>query len=249
MEVHVRHLFRRLMICLVPALLLAACSQTDSGEGINPVGPSRDGDGDGIVDAVDRCPGERETLNGVFDRDGCPDTSVDLYLAARSDADAFFGLYFNSVLLRPYVPSRLQMFTGRATSACGPGQGPFYCGADGTVYLDQGFMDNQLRRIGDFAPAMIVAHEVGHHTQNLLGLLGTLSIQKELQADCLAGAWAASAGARGLLDAGDFQEAAQSLFEAGDQIGLPWFAPGAHGTPLQRQQAFTFGFQRGAFFC
>lgn len=228
---------------VVSILSFVACS------GGNPIEPTPDVDNDGILGAADRCPNEAETLNRIFDTDGCPDRPADLYAAVLPDVQAFWNIYFTSVLGRPYVPTRMQLFSGQTFSACGPGQGPFYCGIDSTVYLDERFMDAQLARFGDFAPAMILAHEVGHHTQNLLGLLGAISIQKELQADCLAGAWSASAGARGLLDVGDFQEAASSLFSSGDTMGTPWFAPGAHGAPFQRQQAYLSGFQRGAFYC
>ena len=232
---------------LILLVLLTGCDQKITGP--DPV--NLDTDNDGIMNSADSCPSQPETVNKVFDRDGCPDQPLDLYLAVRADADAFWTFYFNGVLGRQYFPvARVQMFNGFVASACGPGSGgPFYCGLDFVMYLDERFMLDQLNRIGDFAPAAIVAHEVGHHVQGLLGLLGLPSIQKELQADCLAGAWAASAGARGLLDPGDFQEAARSLFEAGDPAGVPWFAPSAHGTPQQRQQSFTFGFTAGAIRC
>jgi uncharacterized protein len=208
-----------------------------------------DRDGDGVADSNDRCPTQPETRNNVFDLDGCPDTPQDLYVAVRADVEAFWSQYFTSVLRRPYSPLQgVVSFTGTATSLCGPGQGPFYCPASRTMYLDLNFLSVQLTRIGDFAPAIIIAHEVGHHTQALLGFLGNgaLSIQTELQADCLAGRWAASAGARGLLDAGDVQEAFVSLFTVGDPAGTPWFAPGAHGTAQQRQAAFSHGLANGA---
>lgn len=214
------------------------------------VGPSNpDLDGDGILNLADRCPSQPETVNRVFDRDGCPDTPADLYAAVQADVNVFWNTYFATVLFRPYGPPGFRLFVGGVGSPCGAGAGPFYCGLDRVVYLDDTFMQAQLTKFGDFAPAMIIAHEVGHHTQNLLGLLGQLSIQKELQADCLAGGWSASAGARGLLDAGDLQEAAGSLFAAADAAGVPWFAPGAHGTGVQRQQAFSNGFLRGAGAC
>lgn len=244
---------RRCMLAGIVAslALLGACDwPSDDPEGglTGPTTPT-DTDGDGITGAGDRCPTQPETFNGVFDRDGCPDRTADLYVAAFNDSQAFWSSYFSTVIFRPYFPARLQLFSGRVSSSCGPGVGPSYCGLDATVYLDEPFLEGQLRRFGDFAPAMIVAHEVGHHTQNLLGLLNVPSIQKELQADCLAGAWSASAGARGLLEPGDFQEAAASLFSVGDPLGTPWFAPGAHGSPQQRQQAFLVGFSRGAFGC
>ena len=238
-------------LLIFTAAMTAACADggtTDDGG--NPLQPSVDADSDGIAGSADLCPSQPETRNGVFDRDGCPDRPADLYFAVMSDAQGFWAAYFPSVMARPYYYARLQIFMAPTLTACGPSNpGPFYCGFDSTVYLHEGVLDDQLRRFGDFAPAVIISHEVGHHTQNLTGLLGTISIQKELQADCLAGAWSASAGARGLVEAGDLQEGAMSLFSAGDPIGTPWFAPGAHGTPLQRQQAFFNGFSRGAPGC
>jgi len=210
---------------------------------------NNDTDGDGILNALDRCPTQPETKNGVFDRDGCPDQVADLYAVVKNDVDLFWTGYFNSVLLRPYFSANMRLFRGATGSFCGSGSGPFYCGLDNTVYLDEGFLESQLSRIGDFAVAVVIAHEIGHHTQNLLGLLGQISIQKELQADCLAGGWAASATIRGQLDNGDLQEGARSLFEVGDPAGTPWFASGAHGSAAQRNQAFATGFARGAFSC
>jgi predicted metalloprotease len=242
----------KVAMLLLAGLLAVACAKGGDSEddGRNPLKPSADLDGDGILDSVDGCPSQAENRNGVFDRDGCPDRPADLYHSAMADAQTFWANYFNGVLGRPYYPARLVMFSTPIVTPCGPASpGPFYCGLDATVYLHEGFMDDQLRRFGDFAPVVIVAHEVGHHTQNLTGVLGAISIQKELQADCLAGAWSASAGARGMVETGDLNEGAMSLFSAGDAIGTPWFAPGAHGNSVQRQQAFFSGFSRGAFGC
>jgi|SRR6185369_16911684 len=210
---------------------------------------SKDTDGDGIPDVRDKCPTLRETFNKVFDSDGCPDTPNDLYVAVRNDVEAFWSFYFQTTLRRPYTPLQgAYTFTGTVSTPCGPGQGPMYCSVNLSMYLDVNFLAAQLTRFGDFAPAIIIAHEIGHHTQRLLGIIGSgaPSIQIELQADCLAGRWAASAGARGLLEDGDIQEAYGSLFSVGDPAGTPWFAPGAHGTPQQRQNAFAFGLAGGA---
>jgi predicted metalloprotease len=210
----------------------------------NPTAP-KDSDGDGIPDSMDRCPTQRETRNGVFDSDGCPDSPLDLYAAVRTDVEQFWSGYFTTVIRRPYTPltAAITFSGGTIATPCGPGQGPFYCPTNLTTYLDLKFLQAQLTKIGDFAPAIIIAHEIGHHTQRLLGISssGALSIQLELQADCLAGRWAASAAQRGFLEPGDIQEALRSLFTVGDPAGTPWFAPGAHGTSFQRQAAFQQG--------
>ena len=195
-------MWKPLSAVLVVAVL-AGCSDVS--------GPTQDQDpdpdNDGFSGVQDQCPTAPETLNGVFDGDGCPDTPRDLYVAVREDVEAFWGGYFPSAFAIPYRPiNGLVFFSGSVNSACGVASGPFYCGLDFRVYVDEPFMLDQLNRIGDFAPAIIIAHEIGHHTQALLGLLTQPSIQKELQADCLAGRWAGTAGARGLLDYGDIQE-------------------------------------------
>jgi predicted metalloprotease len=243
---HGRRTFLPAVVCLIA--LLAGCG---GGNHDNVVmTPAKDTDADGILDVADRCPTQPETINKVLDRDGCPDVVSDLYPAVRADVESFWSAFFPASVGRPYSPiTGFQLFAGTAISPCGTGAGPFYCPVDRVVYLDTPFMEDQIARIGDFAGATIIAHEIGHHVQNLRGLFGTLSIAIELQADCMAGAWAGSAGARGLLEAGDFQEAARALFEAGDATGTPWFAPSAHGTPLQRQQSFVRGFNAGAVGC
>jgi predicted metalloprotease len=144
----------------------------------------------------------------------------------------------------------MQLFTGQAASPCGAMDGPFYCSADGGVVgLESEFMQTDLSAFGDFGAAVVVAHEIGHHTQALRGLLRVPSIFKELQADCLAGGWMKDAGARGLLEVSDPQEAAGSLFDVGDPSGTPWTHPDAHGTPQQRVEAFRIGFLQGVGSC
>ncbi len=216
----------------------------------NPTTPTRptaptDFDRDGIPDNIDKCPTQPETRNGVFDSDGCPDSPLDLYAAVRIDVEQFWSGYFTTVFRRQYTPltAAITFSGGTVQTPCGPGQGPLYCPASLTMYLDLNFLQAQLTKIGDFAPAIIIAHEIGHHTQRLLGISssGALSIQLELQADCLAGRWAASAAQRGFLEPGDIQEALTSLFTVGDPAGTPWFAQGAHGTSFQRQAAFQQG--------
>jgi predicted metalloprotease len=102
--------------------------------------------------------------------------------------------------------------------------------------------------IGDFAVATILAHEAGHHVQNLSGILGktsTLNIQRELQADCLAGVWGHSVYREGLLQPGDVEEAIQAMDDAADLPGTPQNAPRAHGSPTQRTDSFFTGYRSG----
>ena len=172
-----------------------------------------------------------------------------------------------------YQQPRLVLFRGATQTACGTGQaamGPFYCPADQKVYIDLGFyqtLKNQLGAPGDFAQAYVIAHEVGHHVQHLLGITdkvdsmrgrvskaeqNQLSVRLELQADCLAGVWAHHAqDARQILEQGDVEEAMNAAAKIGDDA-LQRAAGGAvvpdsftHGTSAQRQRWFQSGLQRG----
>ena len=172
-----------------------------------------------------------------------------------------------------YVEPTLVLFTGAVRSACGVGQaamGPFYCPADQQVYIDLAFYDElRLRHgaAGDFAQAYVIAHEVGHHVQNLLGIASRvnaaqtglpeiqrnqLSVQQELQADCFAGLWANHANrSRQVLETGDIEEALTAAQAIGDDT-LQQQSQGTvrpesftHGTSEQRAQWFTTGFEQG----
>jgi len=172
-----------------------------------------------------------------------------------------------------YREPRMVLFTGATRSACGVGQaemGPFYCPADEKVYLDLSFFDdlqNRFRAPGDFAQAYVIAHEVGHHVQNLLGIsdkvqqarerlpareANALSVRVELQADCLAGVWGHHADrTRQLLEAGDVEEALGAASAIGDdrlqkqvqgQVMPDSFT---HGSSAQRARWFRLGLERG----
>ena len=172
-----------------------------------------------------------------------------------------------------YREPKLVLYTGAIPSACGMGQaamGPFYCPGDEKVYLDLSFFNELKRRFGapgDFAQAYVVAHEVGHHVQNLLGISeqvqrerqrlsqtrgNALSVRLELQADCLAGVWANQAGRmRNLLEQGDLEEGLNAASAIGDDR-LQRQATGTvspesftHGTSKQRVHWFKTGLQAG----
>jgi predicted metalloprotease len=172
-----------------------------------------------------------------------------------------------------YEQPTLVMFSGTTRSACGLGQaamGPFYCPADKNAYIDLGFYDQMRSRFnapGDFAQAYVIAHEIGHHVQNLLGTSGkvhsmkqqmgqaqgnALSVRLELQADCFAGVWANRADrARGILESGDVEEALNAASAIGDDTlqrqssGTVVPESFTHGTSAQRQRWFRTGMQSG----
>lgn len=178
---------------------------------------------------------------------------------------------------RQYVEPRLVLFSGTTPTACGAGQaamGPFYCPLDSKVYIDLAFyqeLKERFRAPGDFAQAYVIAHEVGHHVQNLLGVsdkvhneqqrLGrgsaqanALSVRLELQADCLAGVWAARADeSRQILEAGDVEEALTAAAAIGDdrlqQQSQGQVVPDSftHGSSAQRIRWFQQGLKSGDF--
>jgi hypothetical protein len=174
-----------------------------------------------------------------------------------------------------YREPKLVLYTGATRSACGVGQaemGPFYCPADTKVYLDLAFFDELHHRFGapgDFAQAYVIAHEIGHHVQNLLGIsdkvqqargrvsereANLLSVRLELQADCLAGIWAHHANrSRSVLEAGDIEEGLAAATAVGDdhiQKRTQGYAvPDSftHGSAEQRRRWFAIGLQQGQF--
>ena len=174
---------------------------------------------------------------------------------------------------RQYEEPKLVLFTGQVRSACGmagAAMGPFYCPGDHKLYIDLSFYDELQRRFrapGDFAQAYVIAHEVGHHVQNLLGINGEvqamqrqvskaeanqLSVRLELQADCLAGVWGFhTQRARNLLEVGDLEEALNAASAIGDDriqresTGRVVPDSFTHGSSAQRVKWFKTGFQSG----
>ena len=171
-----------------------------------------------------------------------------------------------------YEEPRLVMFSGQIRSACGfasSAAGPFYCPGDHKVYLDTSFfrqLERQFGASGDFAQAYVVAHEVGHHVQNLTGILpkfnqmrqqmseadaNHMSMQVELQADCFAGVWGHFTAQKGILEQGDLEEALNAAKQIGDDTLQKkmqgYVVPESfnHGTSAQRQRWFAAGFKSG----
>ena len=172
---------------------------------------------------------------------------------------------------RPYREAQLVVFTSNVRSGCGPASaatGPFYCSADNRAYLDLTFfreLERAFQAPGDFAQAYVIAHELGHHVQNVLGITSRvlelsarnpedkndLSIRMELQADCLAGVWAYTTFERGLLEEGDIEEGLTAAAAVGDDR-IQEQATGridpetwTHGSAEQRTRWFQRGFESG----
>lgn len=222
-----------------------------------------------------------ELLNGggspvvVNDRTGRTGTPVDeegqFVAVVLAETEDSWGRLFQEGGQRYREPT-LVLFEGQVTSACGfasAATGPFYCPGDQKLYIDLSFFDQLSRRFGapgDFAQAYVIAHEVGHHVQNLLGILpevdqvrrrssrsdaNQLSVLLELQADCLAGVWAHDADAKGILEVGDIDEALAAASAIGDDTlqrqSQGYVVPDSftHGTSAQRSQWFKRGYQEG----
>jgi predicted metalloprotease len=173
---------------------------------------------------------------------------------------------------RPYRHAKLVLFRDYTSSGCGSAQsatGPFYCPQDEKVYIDLAFFDELKRRFGapgEFAQAYVLAHELGHHVQKILGIeqkvtqlqssdprqRNPLSVRLELQADCFAGIWAHSTQQRGLLDPGDVQSALGAAAAVGDdrlqKMSTGHVSPESftHGSSDQRMMWFRKGFDSGS---
>lgn len=194
--------------------------------------------------------------------------------AVVTDANNVWTDQFRSAGQR-YNRTKIVLYRDAVNTGCGQGSasaGPFYCPADSLVYLDLAFwneLSNRFGAGGDFARAYVIAHEVGHHVQNELGISEQvrrleaddpsaangatgLSVRTELQADCLAGVWAHTAYERRLLDTGDIDEALRAAQAVGDDtiqrgsVGRVRPDTFTHGTADQRQQWFRRGYESGS---
>ncbi|MCI2393671.1 neutral zinc metallopeptidase [Aliiroseovarius sediminis] len=190
-----------------------------------------------------------------------------------ADTEEVWAELFRNQVGEVYDPVTLVLYKGVTQSPCGGASGatgPFYCPGDRKVYLDTAFfttMARQLGASGDFAAAYVVAHEVAHHVQNELGVLGQanairaqvseaesndISVRIELQADCYSGIWAREAQARfGTLERGDIAEAMNAARQIGDDTlqrnagRVPMPHTFTHGTSAQRQDWFLRGYESG----
>jgi predicted metalloprotease len=198
---------------------------------------------------------------------------ADFVSVVLADTEDTWNALFRS-MGKSYEEPKLVLFTGAVESACGfasAAVGPFYCPEDQKVYIDLSFYNDLKNRFGapgDFAQAYVIAHEVGHHVQNLLGIsdkvhslrgrvsekeANKLSVMLELQADCLSGVWAYHADkARKILEQGDVEEALNAASAIGDdrlqRRSRGYVTPDSftHGTSAQRMHWFRLGLETGS---
>lgn len=216
--------------------------------------------------------GSQDTAGPTLGADGAPDPAADFISVVLADTEDTWTAMFAAGGQQYRVPN-LVLFSGEVQSACGFAQsamGPFYCPADQKAYIDLSFYQDLRDRFqapGDFAQAYVLAHEIGHHVQNLLGVSGkvqqarqqageaegnALSVRLELQADCLAGIWAHHADrSRQILEQGDIDEALTAASAIGDdrlqQQSRGYVTPDSftHGSAEQRVRWFKRGFASG----
>ena len=204
---------------------------------------------------------------------GTKDPQVDFVRAVLGETEDVWSAYFTQ-MGKTYVPPKLVLFSYSVESACGMASsaaGPFYCPGDRKVYLDLSFfnqLSTQFGAPGDFARAYVIAHEVGHHVQNLLGITdkasaaeqqsggkvgaNKVSVRVELQADCFAGVWASQANqARHIMEPGDLEAGLTAASSVGDDTlqkehqGMVVPDSFTHGTSAQRVKWFKRGFESG----
>ena len=218
--------------------------------------------------------GQMQTGGGGGEITAADEEAAQFVSVTLADTEEIWADIFANELGQSYDPAELVLFKGATQSACGGASavtGPFYCPPEERIFLDTGFfttLERQLGARGDFATAYVVAHEVAHHVQNELGVLGeinavrrqsdeatsnALSVRIELQADCFSGIWARSAEAMfGSLEPGDIEEAMNAAArigddtlqrEAGRTVRPDSFT---HGTSEQRQRWFATGYREAS---
>jgi predicted metalloprotease len=212
---------------------------------------------------------QQDQQSASIDNSGTDEEKDFVSVVLADTEDTWTALFQN--MGRRYVDPHLVLFTGQVQSACGfaeTAMGPFYCPGDSKVYIDLGFYDELKQRLGapgDFAQAYVIAHEVGHHVQHLLGITdkvdslqgltdsqaNAVSVRVELQADCFAGVWAYHAKERNIVEAGDIEEALNAAAAVGDdrlqRQSQGYIVPDSftHGSSAQRVRWFKAGFARG----
>ncbi|MCB1283237.1 MAG: zinc metallopeptidase [Microthrixaceae bacterium] len=266
------------VIALVAAFLIPALSGGGGGSGIDLSGLGLDNLPG--LDGMEAMPANGDAADVSIDPASDPDRELKEFAnVVVTDSNDFWEEQFAAAKI-PYDRTKMVLFSGAVRSGCGSADsamGPFYCPADKLVYIDLSFFEELASRFGapgDFAQAYVIAHEVGHHVQNELGVMDQvakaeqrdpgarsgatgLSVRTELQADCFAGVWAHSRYERGQadptkrLDDGDIEEALSAAEGVGDDT-LQRQATGrvnpegfSHGTAEQRQKWFTTGYDSG----
>jgi uncharacterized protein len=230
------------------------------------------GGGFNVPDPTSSFPQVPQSGTGDSSVPGSPDEEKEVQFVdfVQGDAQDFWTQQFQAAG-KHYQRAKLVLFRGQVNSGCGlasSATGPFYCPLDQRVYIDLGFFDELNQRFqapGDFAQAYVLAHEIGHHIQQQLGIeqqvrqqsqanpddANALSVRLELQADCLAGVWARSTYDRGILESGDLQEGLTAASAVGDdriqqqtqgRIDPESFT---HGTSEQRSHWLQTGFDSG----
>ncbi len=170
-------------------------------------------------------------------------------LAVR-DLDQFWRAEFEKLELRYFEPTEVTGYDSEIQTACGPTRpnNAFYCGSSHSIHYDINFLTRIQERVGNFAAVAVIAHEWGHAIQAHLGF-SRITILNELQADCMAGAYAQTARGSILWDKQDINDGVTLFGLIGDRGKTPWYAPGAHGSSNERSSAFDAGLNQGLRRC
>lgn len=224
----------------------------------------------GLMNMVDD-PAASQSQQAPYQENAKERAAAQLTGVVLADTEDVWGRIFQQQG-QSYQPPKLVLYREGVRTGCGTGQammGPFYCPADQTVYIDLSFYDDMTQRLGgggDFAQGYVIAHEVGHHVQNLLGTerkvrqmqqgqskktVNQLSVRMELQADCYAGVWGHAMGQENIMENGDLESALRTAEAIGDdrlqQQSAGQVVPDSftHGTSEQRHYWFSRGFKSG----
>jgi uncharacterized protein len=272
--VHARHGLRLAVAVVGVVLPVVGCGSSDEATPSTnePAPTTNEPEASPEGDVLDRLPEAPEATGATRPPASLDGSGGDAFLTAVfDDAQTMWRQEFEDAG-SPYTPAKLTIFRDHVDTACGAqsaNTGPFYCPADHGVYLDTRFFDALGRaagvQLGDFAQAYVIAHELGHHVQVLLGVMQRVhsedqqdptganarSVRLELQADCLAGVWTHTRYQRGQLSQADFEDALRAAAVVGSDFqqrratGTVTPEDWTHGSSQQRQQWLTTGFQQG----